>query len=96
MDNGTHFTGEILQSWLPTIGCRSVFTAPRHPASNGLAERFVRTLKTTISTADPSSKDELEQAVDNFLSDCNTEMQRTPEQASLQLSYLRDGTYEQA
>ena len=24
-DNGTQFTGEILQSWLPIIGCRSVF-----------------------------------------------------------------------
>ena len=66
-DNGTHFTGEELQSWLRTIGCRSVFTAPRHPASNGLAERFVRTLKTAISTTAPRTRDELEQAVDSFL-----------------------------
>lgn len=66
-DNGTHFTGEEVQSWLRSIGCRSVFTAPRHPASNGIAERFVRTLKTAISTAAPATKDELEQAIDAFL-----------------------------
>ena len=66
-DNGTHFTGEEVQSWLRTIGCRSVFTAPRHPASNGIAERFVRTLKTAVSTAAPTTKDELEKSIDSFL-----------------------------
>lgn len=66
-DNGTHFTGEEVQSWLRSIGCRSVFTAPRHPQSNGLAERFVRTLKTAIAAAEPMTKDDLEQAVDSFL-----------------------------
>ena len=66
-DNGTHFTGECLQTWLASIGCRSVFTAPRHPRSNGLGERFVRTLKTAIVAAEPTSHEDLEQAVDNFL-----------------------------
>ena len=66
-DNGTHFTGEVLQSWLESIGCRSVFTAPRHPCSNGLAERFVRTLKTAISANSPTTLEELHHCVDVFL-----------------------------
>lgn len=66
-DNGTHFTGDVLQSWLLSVGCRAVFTAPRHPSSNGLAERFVRTLKTSIAASDPSTIDELEQVIETFL-----------------------------
>ena len=66
-DNGTHFSSADLTSWLKSIGCQPVFTAPRHPCSNGLAERFVRTLKTTISTNSPTTVDELSQVIDSFL-----------------------------
>ena len=44
-DNGTHFTKENLGKWLRRIGCRHILTAPRHPASNGIAENFVCTFK---------------------------------------------------
>ena len=50
-DNGTHFPAKDLQDWLKSIGCSPIFTAPRHPQSNGLAENFVRTLKTAINVA---------------------------------------------
>ena len=66
-DNGTHFNAADLTSWLKSIGCHPVFTAPRHPCSNGLAERFVRTLKTAIATNSPTTMDELGQVVDSFL-----------------------------
>ena len=66
-DNGSHFTGEELQSWLRSVGCESIFTAPRHPCSNGLAENFVKSLKTAISTNAPTTEDELSQVVDTFL-----------------------------
>ena len=66
-DNGTHFAAESLQSWLKSIGCHSVFTAPRHPRSNGLAENFVKTLKTAIAAQDPQNLDALWQAIDAFL-----------------------------
>ncbi len=48
-DNGTHFTSREVQDWLTSVGCRQVFTAPRHPESNGLVENFVKTLKNTVS-----------------------------------------------
>ncbi len=37
-DNGTHFTSSEVQDCLKSVGCRQVFTAPRHPESNGLVE----------------------------------------------------------
>ena len=66
-DNGTHFAAESLQTWLRTIGCHSVFTAPRHPRSNGLAENFVKLLKTAIAAQNPQNLDALWQAIDAFL-----------------------------
>ncbi len=42
-ENGTHFASSEVQDWLKSVGCRQVFTTPRHPESNGLAENFVKT-----------------------------------------------------
>ena len=58
-DNGTHFTDKALQTWLKSIGYHTVFTAPRHPCSNGQAENFVRTLKTAIRASSPSTIEDL-------------------------------------
>nr|XP_055046280.1 LOW QUALITY PROTEIN: uncharacterized protein K02A2.6-like [Misgurnus anguillicaudatus] len=44
-DNGPTFTGELFQTFMKRNGIRHVRTAPFHPASNGLAERAVQTLK---------------------------------------------------
>ena len=66
-DNGTHFNSKEFEEWLKGIGCRHLFTAPRHPQSNGLAENFVRTLKSAINFLTPNSLTELEIGVDNFL-----------------------------
>ena len=66
-DNGTHFAADKLQQWLKSIGCQSVFTAPRHPRSNGLAENFVKTLKTAIAAQDPKNLNDLWQSIDAFL-----------------------------
>ena len=66
-DNGTHFTAGPLQEWLKSLGCHVVYTAPRHPQSNGLAENFVRTIKTAIKAASPTTIDQLNSAIDTFL-----------------------------
>lgn len=66
-DNGTHFTAHHLQSWLRSVGCTPLRIAPRHPQSNGIAEVFVRTLKTAIKTTSPSTVQELNSCIDTFL-----------------------------
>lgn len=66
-DNGRHFTEAALQAWLKSIGCYPLFTAPRHPCSNGQAENFIRTLKTAVRTCAPTTLKELNRTIDNFL-----------------------------
>ena len=66
-DNGSHFSARIVTDWLSAIGCKHLFTAPRHPCSNGQAENFVRTLKNAIHCMNPSAFAELERGVDLFL-----------------------------
>ncbi len=66
-DNGTHFSASNLNEWLKKIGCHHIFTAPRHPQSNGLAERFVKTLKSAINASSANDFGELSCFVDNFL-----------------------------
>lgn len=66
-DNGTHFTSDYLRSWLKTVECTIVYTPPRHPQSNGLAENFIRTYKIAIRAANPQNFEELDRATDTFL-----------------------------
>ncbi|XP_029567815.1 uncharacterized protein K02A2.6-like, partial [Salmo trutta] len=44
-DNATTFTCDLFQEFMQRNGIRNVRSAPFHPASNGLAERAVQTLK---------------------------------------------------
>lgn len=66
-DNGSHFTADEFNAWLKSIGCKHLFTAPRHPCSNGQAENFVKTLKNAVYSLKPNSYTELERGVDTFL-----------------------------
>lgn len=56
-DNATIFTSEEFQQYCRKAGIFQKFTAPGHPATNGLAERNVQTLKKRLSamSSDPSS-----------------------------------------
>ncbi len=65
-DNGTHITSSKVQDWLKSVGCRQVFTAPRHPETKGLAENFVKTLKNAVRAMAPASFQNLEQCIDSF------------------------------
>ena len=47
-DNGPQFTSYKFKSYLASLGITQKFTAPYHPATNGLAERMVQTLKKAL------------------------------------------------
>ena len=66
-DNGTNFSAESFRSWVKSLGSNILYTAPRHPQSNGLAENFVKTLKIAIKAVAPQTFDDLDKGVDNFL-----------------------------
>ena len=49
-DNGPAFIGDELKSFMKRNGIKQVYSAPYHPASNGQAERMVRTFKESLAT----------------------------------------------
>ena len=47
-DNGPQFTSEEFSQFMQPNGIKHIRTASYHPASNGLAERFVQTFKQSV------------------------------------------------
>ena len=56
-DNGPAFVGEIFKQFLRKDGIHQTYSAPYHPASNGLAERTVQTVKKIIKKCKETSTD---------------------------------------
>ena len=65
-DNGPPFQSSGYEEFLRQNGIQRVLVSPYHPASNGLAERFVQTFKYSLesSASDPGS---LHQKIQRFL-----------------------------
>ncbi|OMJ11754.1 Retrovirus-related Pol polyprotein from transposon [Smittium culicis] len=60
-DNGSAFTNQLMNIFCKNYGIKQVFTSPYHPETNGMTERFNRTLKAMIkayTTEDQSKWDE--------------------------------------
>ncbi|XP_053230508.1 uncharacterized protein K02A2.6-like [Podarcis raffonei] len=49
LDNGPQFTSGTFERYLQGLGIRHALTAPFHPASNGQAERMVRSAKEALA-----------------------------------------------
>ena len=64
-DNGTVFTSTEFQEFVRLNGIHHITSVPYHPASNGLAERAVQTLKQGLRKS--TSADEMETRVPRFL-----------------------------
>ena len=64
-DNGPQFASEEFTTFLRENGIQELKSAPYHPKTNGLAERFVRTLKEAL-TADQSRRS-IQHKINNFL-----------------------------
>ncbi|XP_062606687.1 uncharacterized protein K02A2.6-like [Saccostrea cucullata] len=65
-DNGPQFTSDEFGNFIRTNGIKHVTSAPYHPSSNGLAERFVQSFKSAMKS---SKKDggSVETKLSNFL-----------------------------
>ena len=50
-DNGTQFTSDKFAIFMKMNGIKHIKSAPYHPATNGLAERFVQSLKQALKTS---------------------------------------------
>ena len=49
IDNGPQFTAKEFQLFLKKNEVKHVTSAPYHPATNGLAERFIQTMKQSLT-----------------------------------------------
>ena len=49
MDNGLEFKNKLVMGYLEELGVEIRHPTPYHPQSNGMIERFHRTLKTMLT-----------------------------------------------
>ncbi len=62
-DNGQQFVSDEFQKFMKLNGVRHITSAPYHPATNGLAERFVQTFKKAMDNDNIL----LQHKIDNFI-----------------------------
>ena len=85
-DNGPAFCSEEFRIFLKENGIQQVLTSPYHPASNGLAERYVQTFKDGIKKLTGGS---IESRVARFLSCYRVTPQSTTGISPAELMYGR-------
>jgi transposase InsO family protein len=70
-DRGTHFTAQAFQALMLSEEFIHVLIAPHRPQSNGIAERFVRTLKEWLADKSWQNDQELAALLQQFLEEYN-------------------------
>ena len=76
-DNGTAFTGEESALFMSENGIKHITSAPKHPASNGFAERYVHTFKETVKKMG-NEKESIDTKLSRFLLSYHTTPHATP------------------
>ena len=70
-DRGTHFTAKVFKKLVFSEELIHVLIARHRPQSNGIAERFVRTLKEWLASKSWQTDQELAALVESFLDEYN-------------------------
>ncbi|XP_026824407.1 uncharacterized protein K02A2.6-like [Ooceraea biroi] len=83
-DNGRTFIAEEFSDFLKNNGIRHRRTAPYHPATNGLAERFVQTMKQSLrklNTTNSNIKANLQKFLFHYRLMPHPELNKSPAEA---------------
>uniref|UniRef100_A0A452IQH5 Gypsy retrotransposon integrase-like protein 1 n=1 Tax=Gopherus agassizii TaxID=38772 RepID=A0A452IQH5_9SAUR len=64
-DNGPQFVSQEFQNFMKANGIHHITSAPYHPSTNGLAERFVQTMKHALKSA--RGQHSIQKRLDTFL-----------------------------
>ena len=87
-DNGPQFISQQFEQFMKANNCTHTRTSPYHPATNGLAERFVQSLKQAIRAS--RKEKSLAHRVANFLLHYRNVRHSTTEASPAQLMIGRD------
>nr|XP_023662355.1 uncharacterized protein K02A2.6-like [Paramormyrops kingsleyae] len=87
-DNGPQLVSQEMSVFLQANGVQHITSAPYHPATNGLAERFIQTLKRTLKASQGQGK--LHQRLHNFLLNYRNTPHSTTRSSPANLMLKRD------
>lgn len=90
-DRGTHFNNQVIQRLVERFQIRHLFSTPYHPQTNGLVERFNRTLCESLAKL-VNQTDEWDTYVKPVLFAYRTSKQSTTKMTPFYLTYGREAT----
>lgn len=90
-DNGTQFTSAEFKEFTLINGINHILTAPGHPATNGQAENFVKTLKKSIyANLKDKNPDEFDTILSRLLADYRSTKHCTTHESPFKLIFGRE------
>jgi hypothetical protein len=91
-DRGTHFVNEMLNSLCDKFGVKHKLSTAYHPQTNGLVERFNRTLCETLAKFANENKDDWDQYISSALFAYRVKKHNTTRHEPFYLMYGRNVT----
>lgn len=90
-DNGPQFTSEEFKQFVDNNGIRHILTAPGHPATNGQAENFVKTVKKSIyANLNDKNPDDFDTILNRLLADYRATKHCTTQESPFKLIFGRE------